>query len=150
MLQLRVKCTVEGRSMLQLRVTYGKTCVEAESSSLQLKTGILISNQQSLSGWGDTHNSLRESVLGLYCVPLQIRQLQVLLCPTAPGQTHHDHRKVLPAAIVRNVHADREMLQLTYSNISEDCMNLTKWPGVLMVSDTSSSSHACRWPGESV
>jgi len=31
------------------------------------------------------HNSLRKSVLGLYCLPLQIRQVQVLLCPTTPA-----------------------------------------------------------------
>jgi len=42
------------------------------------------------------------------------------------------------------------MLQLTYSNISEDYVNLTKWSDVLMVTEKSSSSHACRWPGESV
>jgi len=95
------------------------------------------------------HNSVRESVLGLYCVPLQIRQLQALLCPTALDYTHHGHRKVLPAVTVRNVNADREMLQLTYPNISEYCMNLTKWSDVLMVSDTKLSSHACRWPVES-
>jgi len=31
------------------------------------------------------HNSLRESMVGLYCVPLQTRQVQVLLSSTAPG-----------------------------------------------------------------